>query len=89
MPTKLPRIAVVRDAELEQALASVRELLPADAPAAAVVHDLAITGAAALRADVERRRRLRMELAEMAASERPPWDPDILANIDETAWGRP
>lgn len=89
MPTKLPRIAVVRDAELDAALASVHDLLPADESAAARVHDLAVAGAAALRADAERRLQLRLELADMAASETPPWDPEVLADIDALAWGRP
>jgi hypothetical protein len=87
MPTTLPRIAVVRDAALDEALDSVRHLLGADRPAAAQVHDLALKGAEALLADSERRRRLRLELHEMAKSENPPWDPEVLRDIDRLGWG--
>lgn len=87
MPTKLPRIAVVRDAALEQALASVRELTGSDRPAAAQVHDLAVKGAEALIADAEHRRRLRLELNDMAISEDPPWDREVLRDIDRLGWG--
>jgi hypothetical protein len=87
MPTKLPRIAVVRDAALDQALASVRELIGSDRPAAAQVHDLAVKGAEALIADAEHRRRLRLELNDMAASEDPPWDREVLRDIDRLGWG--
>ncbi len=87
MPTKLPRIAVVRDAALDQALASVRELIGSDRPAAAQVHDLAVKGAEALIADAEHRRRLRLELNDMAISEDPPWDREVLRDIDRLGWG--
>ena len=86
MPTKLARIAVMRDRQLEEALESVRELMPPDSSAAALVHDLAVRGAEALRTDAEHRRRLRLELADMAESKSPPWDPAVLADIDRLAW---
>jgi hypothetical protein len=87
MPTKLTRIAVIKDRQLEEALDSVRELMPANASAAALVHDLAVRGAEGLRTDAERRRRLRLELADLAESDAPPWDPAVLADIDRLAWG--
>jgi hypothetical protein len=89
MPTKLPRIAVVPDTELDQALASIRELIGSDRPAAAQVHDLAVKGAEALIADAEHRRRLRLELNDMAISEQPPWDREVLREIDRLGWGHP
>ncbi len=87
MPTKLPRIAVVRDTALDEALASVRGLNGGERPAAAQVHDLAVMGAQALLADSEHRRRLRLELIDMANSDDPPWDPEVLRDIDRLAWG--
>lgn len=86
MPTKLRRIAVVRDTALDQALASVRELIGSERPAAAQVHDLAVMGAEALIADTEHRRRLRLELNDMAISEDPPWDRGVLRDIDKLGW---
>lgn len=87
MPTKLPRIAVVKDRQLEEALESVRDLLSPEASAAAQLHDLAVRGAQALRSDAEHRRRLRLELSDMTDRELSPWDPAVLADIDRLGWG--
>lgn len=48
MPTKHRRIAVIRDAELDEALSRTAPLLGEDRPAAARVHALAVRGARAL-----------------------------------------
>jgi hypothetical protein len=83
MPTKYERIGVVRDEALSDALESVAPIVGRDAAAASVVHDLAIRGAQALRADEERRRELLQELADWSTSDAPPWDREVLARIDE------
>ena len=44
-------------------------------------------GAEALIADAEHRRRLRLELNDMAISEDPPWDREVLRDIDGLGWG--
>jgi len=83
MPTKHERIGVVKDEALTEALESVASILAPTLPAATMVHDLAIRGAQALRDDAARRTRLLGELAAWSTGDRPPWDPDVLARIDE------
>ncbi len=83
MPTKHDRIGVVKDQALVEALESVAPLVGPRAPAATVVHDLAIRGAQALRDEETGRRELRRELADWSTSDDPPWDPYVLAHIDE------
>jgi hypothetical protein len=87
MPTKHERIGVVKDAALTSALDSVSAIVGPRTPAATVVHDLAIRGAQALRDDTARRSKLLMELASWSTSDQPPWDPEVLARIDELAAG--
>lgn len=74
VPTKLTRIAVVRDAVLEAALDSMPGLNGGERPAAAQVHDLALMG---------------LELDDMACSENPPWDLEVRRDIDRLVWGHP
>lgn len=89
MPTKHERISVVKDPELAEAIAAARREPGAERrPAAAILRDLALQGAAVQRAEEEHARRLRREFAEMWLSDDPPFDRDVLANIDELAWGQ-
>jgi hypothetical protein len=83
MPTQHERIGVVKDEELAEALASVSSLVAPQTPAAKLVHDLAVRGARALREDGERRTEALHQLAEWSTGENPPWDPDVLARIDD------
>jgi hypothetical protein len=84
MPTKHERIGVIKDEELSAALESVAPLVEANTPAAALVRDLAIRGARALREDEERRRESIERLVEWSTGvNEPPWDPEVLARIDD------
>ena len=83
VPTKHPRIAVVNDPRLAEAIERVRPLYGA-APNAKIVHDLAIEGAAAF-AEREGRRRAALErLASTNLSDLV--DMDVLARVEELAW---
>lgn len=84
VPTKLPRIAVTKDAELAAALAGVRGQFEGVAEAR-IVRDLAIRGAAALAADEARRQELTERL--IAWSTSPDGiDREALSTVRETAW---
>jgi len=84
MPTRHERIAVVKDEALSEALASVAPIVGGTKPASALVHDLAIRGAAAMRAEAAEREEQLQRLADWATGrEEPPWDPEVLARIDE------
>lgn len=88
MPTKHERISVVKDPELAEAIEAARREPGAEQrPAAAILRDLALQGAAAQRGEEEDNRRRRREFAERVQSDDPPWDPEVLANINELAWG--
>ncbi|MGO9751836.1 MAG: hypothetical protein ACLP8S_12155 [Solirubrobacteraceae bacterium] len=87
MPTKHERIGVVKDEALQEALESVAPIVGATTPAARVVHDLAVRGARAIQDDAARRTELLRDLAEWSTSDAPPWDPDVLARIDELSGG--
>ena len=86
MPTHWKRIAVTQDPELAEALKRVAPFYPDVAPAR-LVHDLAVKGAEA----VEEERRQSEEAIErlIALSTDPngPIDREVLARIDELAWG--
>lgn len=84
MPTKHPRIAVTKDAELEGALARVRSEF-VGVPEARVVRDLAIRGAEAIAADEERRLALTEKLIEWSTSP-DGIDREALRSVRETAW---
>jgi hypothetical protein len=86
MPTKHERIGVVKDEALQEALESVASMVGGTA-AATVVHDLAIRGARAIQDDAARRAGLLRDLAEWSTGDAPPWDPDVLARIDELSAG--
>ncbi len=84
MPTKHPRIAVTRDAELDEALESVAPFVGPVRPAR-LVHDLAIRGAEALVEDEAPRREALARLARLRETDLVDWD--VLARIDREAWG--
>ena len=86
MPTKHQRIPVTNDEELAEALASVRSLF-AGVPAARVVHDLAVRGAASLAAEERARDEAIGRLKELSANLERFVDLDVLERIDELAWG--
>lgn len=72
MPTKHERISVVKDPELAAAIDAARRGPGAEhRPAAAVLRDLALQGAAAQKVDEERQRRLRFEFKRDVAFRRP------------------
>jgi hypothetical protein len=56
-------------------------------PAGTLVRDLALRGAASLVAQRAERSTLLEELAEASTSDHPGFDRDVLARIDELAWG--
>lgn len=85
MPTKHPRIAVTKDAELEAALAGVRSEFTG-VPEARVVRDLAIRGAEAIAADEAKRRELIEALVEWSTNPDSSMDRDALRNVKQTAW---
>lgn len=88
MPTKHDRISVVKDAELAAVIEETRRLPGFEGrPAAAILRELALQGAAFRRSDDERRRRLRLDLDDAVASGAPPWDAEVLADVDARAWG--
>jgi hypothetical protein len=86
MPTAHPRIQVTRDDELARALDEARAIL-GPMPAGALVRDLALRGAATLVGEHAERAKLLEELAETSTSDRPGFDREVLARIDELAWG--
>jgi hypothetical protein len=83
MPTRHQRIGVVNDEELAAALESVAGLVAPGMPAAALVRTLAIRGAQALRDEQQHRADALRRLADWSTGGDPPWDPDVLARIDE------
>jgi hypothetical protein len=85
MPTKHPRIAVTQDEELSAALEKVAALT-GDAPAARVVHDLAVKGAEALLTEDAARKAAIERLIELSTKRLPAIDWDYLENVRDTAW---
>jgi hypothetical protein len=55
---------------------------------ARIVHDLAIRGADAVVAERIDRTAGVERIAEWTATGEPPWDPAVLARVDEQAWRR-
>lgn len=86
MPSRQPRVSVVKDDELREALDSVRRLLPAASSEASLVRELALLGARhALEAE-ENRQGLLRDLVAMTTS--PDWPYMSEEEIDRLAWGR-
>lgn len=86
MPTHHPRIAVTKDETLADALTSVEAFFP-DQPAATVVHELAVKGAAAVLDQARARGDAFRRLAALSTERSPALDWDILEQIDDLAWG--
>lgn len=85
MPTKHPRISVVRDTELDEALEHADRLLGPASPATRV-RELAIRGAKALEHDEARRAELLDRLVKRMGT--PGWMGGMTAEeIDREAWG--
>lgn len=83
MPTGYPRIAITRDPELDAAIERSAALVGRSVPVARLVRDLALRGARSLeREDTERRAR-RRAFAERIASERPPWNREVLEHVED------
>jgi len=86
MPTSWSRINVTNDPELRAALERVAPYFRG-APAARVVHDLAIRGAEELlRANGDREAAVERLIA-LSVERAPGIDWDVLERIDEIAWG--
>jgi hypothetical protein len=84
MRTGHERIDVIKDEDLAAALESVAPLVDAGTPTAALVRDLAIRGARALREEEERRRESVERLVEWSTGVgEPPWEPEVLARADD------
>lgn len=88
MPTKHPRIAVTCDEELAAALARVEALSGSSSvQRARLVRELALRGAQLLVDEEDERAELLRRLAEQSTGTRSLFDRDVLARIDEAAWG--
>lgn len=86
MPTRHQRIPVTNDDELREALDRAAPFVAPGTRTATLVHDLAIEGARSVAADRERRASALRRLAERLGRAQPPWDPEVLAHVDELAW---
>src|SRR6266511_277916 len=86
MPTNHRRIPVTNDPELAEALARVASHFPG-APAARVVHDLAVKGAEALAREREGSEQALERLVELSTLRGDALDWDMLERVDELAWG--
>lgn len=86
MPTKHSRIAIINDDALQEALERAAPLMAPGTRPARLVHDLAIRGADALAAEHATRQEGLARIAGWTTRGEPPWDPDVLARVDELAW---
>ena len=87
MPTKHQRIPVTNDPDLTEALRRVESLFHG-APAARIVHDLAIKGAAAMEREQAERAAAIERLIERSTNRSEGLDWDVLENVDDLAWAR-
>jgi hypothetical protein len=87
MPTRYRRIPVTNDPELAGALARVEHHF-AGAPAARIVHELAIRGAEAIEREAESRGEALQRLVALSTKRTDLIDWDALERIDELAWRR-
>ncbi len=85
MPTSWKRVNVTNDPELSDALQRVAPYFK-DAPAARVVHDLAVKGAEAVVREYEERDAAVERLVAFSTERHPVIDWDVLERIDELAW---
>ena len=86
MPTRYQRIAVTNDPELAEAVRRVQRYF-GDAPAARVVHDLAVKGAQAVESEQRDRTAALERLVSVSTKRGGPIDWDVLERVDELAWG--
>jgi hypothetical protein len=86
MATRFVRIPVTKDPSLAEALDRVK-LLEGDKPTATLVHDLAIRGADAILQEHRERKELLAWVAQATTAPESPWGEEVLARIDELAWG--
>jgi hypothetical protein len=87
VPTRFARIPVTKDPALAEALDRVAPFVKPDQPAASLVHDLAIRGAAAMLTERQRDAEGIELLIERSTSADPGFDVDVARRIDELAWG--
>ena len=87
MPTKHQRIPVTNDPDLTEALRRVEPLFQG-APAARIVHDLAIKGAEAMEREQDQRVAAIERLIERSTTRSEGLDWDVLENVDDLAWAR-
>jgi hypothetical protein len=85
MPTNWKRVNVTRDPELSDALQSVAPYFKG-APAARVVHDLAVIGAQAIIREYGERDAAVERLVALSTERQAAIDWDVLARVDELAW---
>ena len=85
MPTNHRRIPVTNDPELADALASVESHFPG-APAARLVHDLAIKGAQLVVREERARDEAIERLIAFSTGKDSLVDWDVLERVDELAW---
>ena len=85
MPTNWKRVNVTCDSELSDALESVAPYFR-DAPAARVVHDLALRGAQELVQEHQERDAAVERLVALSTGRGDAIDWDVLARVDELAW---
>ena len=87
MPTNWKRVNVTRDPELSDALQSVAPYFR-DAPAARVVHDLAVRGAQEVIREHRERDAAVERLVTLSTERESAIDWDVLARVDELAWSK-
>ena len=85
MPTNWKRVNVTCDSELSDALESVAPYFR-DAPAARVVHDLAVRGAQDVVREHGERDAAAERLVALSTNRESAIDWDVLARVDELAW---
>jgi hypothetical protein len=85
MPTKHQRIPVTNDPDLADALRRVEPHFQG-APAARIVHDLAIKGAEAMEREQDERAKAMEDLLFLFTKPNDSLDLDVLKRIDELAW---
>jgi hypothetical protein len=87
MPTRFARIPITKDPALVEALDRIAPLVEPSQPAATLVHDLAIRGAAAMLAEHGRDSQAIERLIARSTSTDPGFDVDVAERIDDLAWG--
>lgn len=86
MPTKHPRIPIIKDGALAEALETVAPYFPGKKPAT-IVHDLALKGAQAVLEAEQVRKEAIQRLIDWSTDPDSSMDRELLKRIDEVAWG--